>query len=89
MIAICVCRGAKLLFGDQTLFCRAADFARVGGYDAELTIMEDADLCVRMHMAGPAPVQAAGSAAAKVWAVVCLLACVCFLVARPAGVHAV
>ena len=46
-------RGAKLLFGDQTLFCRAADFARVGGYDGALPIMEDADLCIRLHAAGP------------------------------------
>ena len=43
----------SLLFGDQTLFCRASDFARVGGYDAALPIMEDADLCIRLHNAGP------------------------------------
>ena len=46
-------RGARLLFGDQTLFCRTADFKRVGGYAARLPIMEDADLCIRLHMAGP------------------------------------
>lgn len=46
-------RGARLLFGDQTLFCRACDFKRVGGYASRLPIMEDADLCVRLHMAGP------------------------------------
>ena len=46
-------RGARLLFGDQTLFCRACDFRRVGGYAPRLPIMEDADLCVRLHMAGP------------------------------------
>ncbi|EFN56074.1 hypothetical protein CHLNCDRAFT_145574 [Chlorella variabilis] len=47
-------RGLRCLFGDQTLFCRADDFRRVGGYDSRLPIMEDADLCMRMHMAGPA-----------------------------------
>jgi len=47
------------MFGDQTLFCRAADFARAGGFDPALPIMEDADLCIRMHMAGPAPPRAA------------------------------
>jgi glycosyltransferase involved in cell wall biosynthesis len=44
--------GLKCLFGDQSLFCRAADFRRAGGYDGALPIMEDADLCVRMHEAG-------------------------------------
>ena len=47
------CRGARLLFGDQTLFCRACDFRRAGGYASRLPIMEDADLCIRLHMAGP------------------------------------
>ncbi|KAL4428847.1 hypothetical protein ABPG77_005285 [Micractinium sp. CCAP 211/92] len=47
-------RGLRCLFGDQTLFCRAADFRRVGGYDSRLPIMEDADLCIRLHMAGTA-----------------------------------
>ncbi|KAL4856264.1 putative mycofactocin biosynthesis glycosyltransferase MftF [Chlorella vulgaris] len=37
-------RGLRCLFGDQTLFCRAADFRNVGGYDGRLPIMEDADL---------------------------------------------
>jgi cellulose synthase/poly-beta-1,6-N-acetylglucosamine synthase-like glycosyltransferase len=44
--------GLKCLFGDQSLFCRAADFRRAGGYNGALPIMEDADLCVRMHEAG-------------------------------------
>lgn len=39
------------------MFCRARDFKAVGGFDTKLSIMEDADLCVRMHMAGPAPQQ--------------------------------
>ncbi|WIA34447.1 hypothetical protein OEZ86_012780 [Tetradesmus obliquus] len=46
-------RGLRALFGDQTLFCRARDFRAVGGFDPRLSIMEDTDLCVRMHMAGP------------------------------------
>jgi glycosyltransferase involved in cell wall biosynthesis len=45
-------RGLKCMFGDQSLFCRAADFRRVGGFDNRLPIMEDADLCVRMHKSG-------------------------------------
>ncbi len=48
-----VCRGARLLFGDQTLFCRKRDFEHVGGFDERLLIMEDADLCIRLHEAGP------------------------------------
>ena len=59
--------GLRLLFGDQTMFCRAADFRRAGGFDASLPIMEDADLCLRMHAAGkearpPARRSAGGSA---------------------------
>ena len=56
-------RGGRIMFGDQTLFCRACDLARVGGFDPALRIMEDADLCVRMHMAGPEqpPARASGS----------------------------
>ncbi|KAI3437612.1 hypothetical protein D9Q98_000064 [Chlorella vulgaris] len=46
-------RGLRCLFGDQTLFCRAADFRNVGGYDGRLPIMEDADLCIRLQMTGP------------------------------------
>lgn len=35
------------------MFCRALDFKTVGGFDTTLSIMEDADLCIRMHEAGP------------------------------------
>ena len=45
-------RGIRCLFGDQTLFCRAADFKAVGGFQNDLPIMEDVDLCIRMHEAG-------------------------------------
>lgn len=47
-----VCRGIRCLFGDQTLFCRAADFKAVGGFRDDLPIMEDVDLSIRMHEAG-------------------------------------
>ncbi|KAK9831526.1 hypothetical protein WJX81_005918 [Elliptochloris bilobata] len=48
-------RGGRIMFGDQTLFCRAADFARSGGFDPALRIMEDADLGrVRMVLHPPA-----------------------------------
>jgi glycosyltransferase involved in cell wall biosynthesis len=45
-------RGARLLFGDHAMFFRRADFLSVGGCDATLTVMEDADLCLRMHRLG-------------------------------------
>ncbi len=45
-------RGARLLFGDQAMFFRRADFLRAGGCDATLPMMEDADLCVRLHRLG-------------------------------------
>lgn len=46
-------RGMRALFGDQTLFCRASDFRSVGGFDERLRIMEDLDLVIRLHAAGP------------------------------------
>lgn len=46
------CRGLRCLFGDQSLFVRAADFRRVGGYNERWPLMEDLDLILRMHMAG-------------------------------------
>lgn len=45
-------RGFRILFGDQAMFCRRDDFFAVGGFDEKLAIMEDADLCVRMHLKG-------------------------------------
>ena len=35
------------------MFCRACDFRAVSGFNEQLVLMEDADLCIRMHMAGP------------------------------------
>ncbi|WP_319422669.1 TIGR04283 family arsenosugar biosynthesis glycosyltransferase [Pleurocapsa sp. FMAR1] len=41
-------RGLRILFGDQVIFCRRSDFWRCGGFDIELPIMEDADLCIKL-----------------------------------------
>ncbi|NQZ61760.1 MAG: glycosyltransferase [Crocosphaera sp.] len=41
-------KGLRLLFGDQVIFCRRSDFWQCGGFDANLPIMEDADLCLRL-----------------------------------------
>jgi hypothetical protein len=46
-------RGLRVLFGDQALFCRCAPFAAVGGYDESVPLMEDADLCLKLHAHGP------------------------------------
>ncbi|AFY78486.1 MAG: TIGR04283 family arsenosugar biosynthesis glycosyltransferase [Hydrococcus sp. C42_A2020_068] len=45
-------RGLRLLFGDQVMFCRRSDFWDCGGFDRELPIMEDADLCLRLFRLG-------------------------------------
>jgi len=45
-------RGCRLLFGDQVMICRKADFDAIGGFDPTQTIMEEADLCLRMVRAG-------------------------------------
>lgn len=44
-------RGGRLLFGDQALFCRRQDFLEIGGF-AEIAIMEEAELCLRMWEKG-------------------------------------
>ena len=48
----CLCYGFRLLFGDQVMFCRKADFLKIGGFNYELPIMEDADLCLRINKFG-------------------------------------
>ena len=48
----CMCFGFRLLFGDQVMFCRKDDFVKVGGFNHELPIMEDADLCLRLNRLG-------------------------------------
>ena len=45
-------RGVRLLFGDHAMFFRRADFLRAGGCDTSLPMMEDADLCIRLHRFG-------------------------------------
>ena len=48
----CICFGFRLLFGDQVMFCRKTDFLKIGGFNHELPIMEDADLCLRINQLG-------------------------------------
>ncbi len=45
-------RGGRLLFGDHAMFFRRVDFLAVGGCDETLTVMEDADLCLRLARRG-------------------------------------
>ena len=45
-------RGGRLLFGDHAMFFRRADFDAIGGFDAAMMVMEEADLCVRMARLG-------------------------------------
>ena len=45
-------RGARLLFGDHAMFFRRADFLAAGGCDTTMPILEDLDLCVRLHRFG-------------------------------------
>lgn len=44
-------RGLRLLFGDQVMFCRRADFWACGGFD-NLPILEEADLCLKLVRRG-------------------------------------
>lgn len=48
----CLCFGFRLLFGDQVMFCRKSDFIKIGGFNHDLPIMEDADLCLRINKLG-------------------------------------
>ncbi|MEL7481575.1 MAG: glycosyltransferase, partial [Pseudomonadota bacterium] len=57
-------KGCRLLFGDQTLICRRSDFEAVGGFDPRQTIMEEADLCLRMVRGGRGRVRQVNR---KVW----------------------
>ncbi|PSB23207.1 glycosyltransferase [filamentous cyanobacterium CCP2] len=41
-------KGLRLLFGDQVMFCRRQAFWNCGGFDLDLPIMEDADLCLKL-----------------------------------------
>lgn len=45
-------KGLRLLFGDQVIFCRREDFLRVGGFNQEDLILEEANFCLRMNTIG-------------------------------------
>jgi len=45
-------KGLRLLFGDQVMFCRRADFFACGGFDEAIAIMEEADLCIKLSQRG-------------------------------------
>lgn len=45
-------KGLRLLFGDQVMFCRRADFWEVGGFDSAIPILEEADLCLKLVQLG-------------------------------------
>ena len=44
--------GLKLLFGDQVMFCRRADYIKSGGFDTTVRVMEEAALCLKMNRLG-------------------------------------
>ncbi|MBE9186703.1 TIGR04283 family arsenosugar biosynthesis glycosyltransferase [Microcoleus sp. LEGE 07076] len=46
------CKGLRLLFGDQVIFCRRTDFWECAGFDPALSIMEEADLCLKLVRRG-------------------------------------
>lgn len=45
-------KGLRLLFGDQVMFCRRADFWDCGGFNNALPILEEADLCLKLVRRG-------------------------------------
>ena len=45
-------KGLRLLFGDQVMFCRRTDFWDCGGFDSNLPILEDGDLCLKLVRRG-------------------------------------
>ncbi|AUD05436.1 TIGR04283 family arsenosugar biosynthesis glycosyltransferase [Spirosoma horti] len=45
-------KGARLLFGDQVIFCRRQQFLDCGGYSDDLPIMEEADMLLRIVQFG-------------------------------------
>ena len=45
-------RGARLFFGDQAMFCRRTDYVACGGFDPDMPIMEEADLCIKLARLG-------------------------------------
>lgn len=47
-----LCKGFRVLFGDQVIFCGKQAFWDCGGFDPDLPIMEDADFCTRIVQYG-------------------------------------
>lgn len=45
-------KGLRLLFGDQVMCCKRADYMKSGGFDPQIKIMEEADLCLKMNRLG-------------------------------------
>ncbi|MBD0268665.1 MAG: TIGR04283 family arsenosugar biosynthesis glycosyltransferase [Cyanobacteria bacterium Co-bin8] len=45
-------KGLRLLFGDQVMFCRRADFQTCNGFDPAQPILEEADLCLKLCRLG-------------------------------------
>lgn len=45
-------KGLRLLFGDQVMFCRRADFQACDGFDPDQPILEEADLCLKLCRRG-------------------------------------
>ncbi|UFP93288.1 TIGR04283 family arsenosugar biosynthesis glycosyltransferase [Gloeobacter morelensis] len=41
-------KGLRLLFGDQVIFCRRSQFLECGGFDPQMVILEEADLCLKL-----------------------------------------
>ncbi len=48
----CMCYGFRVLFWDQAMFCRKSDFNKTGGFNHELPVLENADLCLRINRLG-------------------------------------
>ena len=45
-------RGVRLLFGDHAMFFRRADFVGLGGSDERVTVLEEAELCIKFASLG-------------------------------------
>ncbi len=45
-------KGLRLIFGDQLIFCRRADYLKSGGFDPNCLIMEEAELCLKINQLG-------------------------------------
>lgn len=45
-------KGLRILFGDQVMFCRSKDFWQCEGFNPNLPIMEDVDLCLKLNRLG-------------------------------------